>query len=313
MAEIIGSTSLGSLLNRINDTKSAVFPTEVVKNTPSDVVATKITLPLNVDTTIESSINLRRTVDVDNEYQTTTIGNFNQIGKIRLYGDYPQNSVDLPKFDLSKVTSLNTNIANFNFILSLKTGDSEPKLFANKDVMIDLIAKYGKSEPIPVNYLINERKLVVIDLEPLNLLTEQMRATELGINLNSNKNIEVSRNLFTYSNYVVGDDNKLVATPSYDLTELIKYITWVVTKPNQNYDERLLSANVLGEWNGVDVVEPGIDEASTDTTNTPDTTDTNTQSDNQTGSGNTGSGNQTDTGFYTGLSIPTGGGGGGSY
>lgn len=308
MAEIIGSTSLGSLLNRINDTKSAVFPTEVVKNTPSDVVATKITLPLNVDTTIESSINLRRTVDVDNEYQTTTIGNFNQIGKIRLYGDYPQNSVDLPKFDLSKVTSLNTNIANFNFILSLKTGDSEPKLFANKDVMIDLIAKYGKSEPIPVNYLINERKLVVIDLEPLNLLTEQMRATELGINLNSNKNIEVSRNLFTYSNYVVGDDNKLVATPSYDLTELIKYITWVVTKPNQNYDERLLSANVLGEWNGVGVVEPGIDEASTDTTNTPDTTDTNTQSDNQTGSGN-----QTDTGFYTGLSIPTGGGGGGSY
>lgn len=308
MAEIIGSTSLGSLLNRINDTKSVVFPTEVVKNTPSDVVATKITLPLNVDTTIESSINLRRTVDVDNEYQTTTIGNFNQIGKIRLYGDYPQNSVDLPKFDLSKVTSLNTNIANFNFILSLKTGDSEPKLFANKDVMIDLIAKYGKSEPIPVNYLINERKLVVIDLEPLNLLTEQMRATELGINLNSNKNIEVSRNLFTYSNYVVGDDNKLVATPSYDLTELIKYITWVVTKPNQNYDERLLSANVLGEWNGVGVVEPGIDEASTDTTNTPDTTDTNTQSDNQTGSGN-----QTDTGFYTGLSIPTGGGGGGSY
>jgi len=244
---------------------------------------------------IESDINLRRTLDSDGYYTTTKVGDFDEIGYISLIGEYPQNRIDIPRYDLSKVVSLGTNIANFNFILSLKDGDGEPKLFANKNVMIDLIAKYGKKEPIPVNYLINQRKLVVIDIGPLNLLTEQMIATELSINLNSNKNVEVSRNLFTYTNYVSDEDGKLVANPSYDLNELIKYITWVVTKPNQNYDDRLLPSNVIGDWNGSVPEPPAEDEQPTDTTNVPDNTGSGNQGGN-TGSGNqggnTGSGNQ---------------------
>ena len=232
---------------------------------------------------MESDINLRR---------TTKVGDFDEIGYISLIGEYPQNRIDIPRYDLSKVVSLGTDIANFNFILSLKVGDEEPKLFANKNVMIDLIAKYGKKEPIPVNYLINERKIVLIQLEPLNLLTEQMIATELSINLNSNKNVEVSRNLFTYTNYVSDEDGKLLANPSYDLNELIKYITWVVTKPNQNYDDRLLPSNVIGEWvstiNTETNTETGEDEPSTDTTNVPPPP-SDTGSGNQGGSGNTGS------------------------
>ena len=241
---------------------------------------------------MESDINLRRTLDDDGSYTTTKVGDFDEIGYISLIGEYPQNRIDIPRYDLSKVVSLGTDIANFNFILSLKVGDEEPKLFANKNVMIDLIAKYGKKEPIPVNYLINERKIVLIQLEPLNLLTEQMIATELSINLNSNKNVEVSRNLFTYTNYVSDADGKLVANPSYDLNELIKYITWVVTKPNQNYDDRLLPSNVIGEWvstiNTETNTETGEDEPSTDTTNVPPPP-SDTGSGNQGGSGNTGS------------------------
>ena len=240
---------------------------------------------------IESDINLRRTLDSDGYYTTTKVGDFDEIGYISLIGEYPQNRIDIPRYDLSKVVSLGTNIANFNFILSLKDGDGEPKLFANKNVMIDLIAKYGKKEPIPVNYLINQRKLVVIDIGPLNLLTEQMIATELSINLNSNKNVEVSRNLFTYTNYVSDEDGKLVANPSYDLNELIKYITWVVTKPNQNYDDRLLPSNVIGDWNGSVPEPPAEDEQPTDTTNVPDNTGSGNQGGN-TGSGNQGSGEQ---------------------
>tara|TARA_B110000285_G_scaffold208038_1_gene247911 strand:+ start:471 stop:1397 length:927 start_codon:yes stop_codon:yes gene_type:complete len=241
---------------------------------------------------MESDINLRRTLDDDGSYTTTKVGDFDEIGYISLIGEYPQNRIDIPRYDLSKVVSLGTDIANFNFILSLKVGDEEPKLFANKNVMIDLIAKYGKKEPIPVNYLINERKIVLIQLEPLNLLTEQMIATELSINLNSNKNVEVSRNLFTYTNYVSDEDGKLLANPSYDLNELIKYITWVVTKPNQNYDDRLLPSNVIGEWvstiNTETNTETGEDEPSTDTTNVPPPP-SDTGSGNQGGSGNTGS------------------------
>ena len=141
--------------------------------------------------------------------------------------------------------------------------------------MIELIAKYGRKEPIPVNHLINQRKLVVIDIAPLNDLTNRMRAAELSINLNRNETngqIEVTRNLYTYSNYQVGDGGILVAEPSYDLNELIKYITWVVTKPNSNYDDRLIPSNELGEWNG-SVPEPADeDDPPTDTTNVPDNT-----------------------------------------
>jgi len=320
MAEIIGGTSLSGLLNSMNNNSYGVLLSEVVETiTPietndTNTVINTITLPPNIGTIMESSINLRRILDGDGTYSTIKVGDFTEVGKIKLYGDYVQNSVDLPKFDLSQVVSLNTNIANFKFILSLKNGDEAPKLFASKDVMIDLIAKYGRKEPIPVNYLINQRKLVVIDLEPLNLLTEQMIATELSINLNSNKNVEVSRNLFTYTNYVSDSDGNLVANPSYDLIELIKYISWVVTKPNPNYDERLLAPNVIGEWVSTINTDSGEDEPSTDTTNIPDTDttnipDTDTQSGN-TGSGNTGSGNQTDTG--SGDGDNTGGGGGGS-
>jgi hypothetical protein len=141
--------------------------------------------------------------------------------------------------------------------------------------MIELIAKYGRKEPIPVNHLINQRKLVVIDIAPLNDLTNLMREAELSINLNRNETngqIEVTRNLYTYSNYQVGEGGILVAEPSYDLNELIKYITWVVTKPNPNYDERLIPANELGEWNRSVPEPPAEDEPPTDTTNVPDNT-----------------------------------------
>ena len=219
-----------------------------------------------------ANINLRN-IAVDGEIVTIKVSDIEQIGNITLYGDYPQNSVDLPKFDLSKVISLHPNIAKFNFILSLRDGDQTPKVFANKDVMIDLIAKYGKNEPIPVNYLINERKLVVVDIEPIKKLIQQMREAELSINLNrndANGQVEVSKHLFSYSNYgtaTVG--GMLAANPTYDLKELVKYISWVVSKPTPKYDERLIPANELGEWDGYTNVETDVDEPSTETTNTP--------------------------------------------
>ena len=276
MAVISGGGFFSRFRNRINDTTSGVNPVEditPIETNDTDVEANTTTIPTNAGQ-MEPTIN-NRTTDDGFESNTSRVGNFSEIGYISLFGEYPQNRIDIPRYDLSKVVSLHTNIANFKFILSIKNGDGEPQLFANKNVMIDLIAKYGIKEPIPVNYLINQRKLVVIDIAPLNDLTNRMRAAELSINLNRNETngqIEVTRNLYTYSNYQVGDGGILVAEPSYDLNELIKYITWVVTKPNQNYDDRLLAANVIGEWNG-SVPEPaGEDEPPTDTTNVPDNT-----------------------------------------
>tara|TARA_B110000503_G_scaffold60860_1_gene96476 strand:+ start:61 stop:1131 length:1071 start_codon:yes stop_codon:yes gene_type:complete len=277
MAVISGGGFFSRFRNRINDTTSGVNPVEditPIETNDTDVEANTTTIPTNAGS-MESDINNRTTGGEEDESNTSRVGNFSEIGYISLFGEYPQNRIDIPRYDLSNVVSLHTNIANFNFILSLKNGDDVPQLFANKNVMIELIAKYGRKEPIPVNHLINQRKLVVIDIAPLNDLTNRMRAAELSINLNRNETngqIEVTRNLYTYSNYQVGDGGILVAEPSYDLNELIKYITWVVTKPNSNYDERLIPANELGEWNGSVPEPPAEDEPPTDTTNVPDNT-----------------------------------------
>jgi len=220
------------------------------------------------------SINIRRSI-VDGEDVAIKVGNFEEAGVITLFGDYPQNSVDIPKFDLSKVSTLPDDVANFKFILSIKDGeDDEPTLYASDTVTKELLRKYGNEEPIPVNYLLNERKIVFVNIKPLKELIQRMREAELSINLNRkeiNGQIEVSKNLFSYSNYKTSDVGSLEANPTYDLKELVKYISWVVAKPNPNYDDRLIPANELGEWNGSKPEEPDTDEPSIETTNTPPT------------------------------------------
>ena len=277
MAAISGGGFFSRFRNRINDTTSGVNPVEditPVETNDTDVEANTTTIPTNAGQ-MESDINLRRSLDSDGNDITTKVGDFTQTGYISLTGEYPQNRIDIPRYDLSKVVSLNTDIADFNFILSIKDGDGEPKLFCNKNVMIDLIAKYGKKEPIPVNYLINQRKIVLINIAPLNDVTEVMRGEELSINLYSNEDngqIEVTRHLYTYSNYQVGEGGQLVAEPSYDLNELIKYVSWVVQKPNPDYDDRLLVANELGDWDSYSTELPAEDEPPTDTTYVPSNT-----------------------------------------
>ena len=277
MAAITGGGFFSRFRNRINDTTSGVNPVEditPIETNDTDVEANTTTIPTNAGS-MESDINNRTTGGEEDESNTSRVGNFSEIGYISLFGEYPQNRIDIPRYDLSNVVSLHTNIANFKFILSIKNGDEAPQLFANKNVMIELIAKYGRKEPIPVNHLINQRKLVVIDIAPLNDLTNLMRAAELSINLNRNETngqIEVTRNLYTYSNYQVGEGGILVAEPSYDLNELIKYVSWAVQKPNPDYDDRLIEANELGDWDSYSTELPAEDEPPTDTTYVPSNT-----------------------------------------
>tara|TARA_B110000902_G_scaffold21927_1_gene24526 strand:+ start:620 stop:1600 length:981 start_codon:yes stop_codon:yes gene_type:complete len=264
------------MVESINDNNDSIIPTD-------DEIydgAVFFNEDLNIDTTpnedvnmgttpilpeSEEDINLRKTQSKKDGDTTIRVGNFVANDVIRLYGDYQQNYVDIPQFDLSKLIILNDDIANFNFILALIDGQSGiPQLYASQKVFNELNVKYSNSEPFPVNYLIHSRKIVVIELMDLKNQTETMREAELSINLNRNNvdgAVEVTRNLFTYSNYTTAD-GALVATPSYDLMELIKYISWAVNKPTGNYDDRLIPANELGDWEGEEATEPNVDEAS---------------------------------------------------
>jgi len=217
---------------------------------------------------------IREILNKDTEVvEKQIVGNFPEIAKIRLYGEYPQNFVDVPRYDLSKVNVLLDQDINFDFILCLKDGlDAEPQLYAAYNFFKTLMDEYKvDGSPFAVNDIIEEKNIVVIDIKPIKEKVEFLRRKELSINLNRNEvagQVEVRKNLFVYSNYDVGSEGVLVANPSYDINELIKYITWVVTKPAANYDDRLIPVEELGDFDGYtpeDDVEDDSPSTQTDT------------------------------------------------
>ena len=230
-----------------------------------------------------------------------SVGDFNINGLIRLYRDslipeeksvgttwdsrrakYPQISIDLDRYDIeSSITIIDNPDINFDFLLCLKDGtEGIPDLYATKKLMDILADDYYNQKPFAVNSVIQKENIVVVDIKPLKEKVEALRAKELSINLNRNEiagQVEVRKNLFVYSNYQVGSGGVLEATPTYDIIELIKYISWVVTKPAANYDDRLIPANTLGDFDGYSPEEESVpadspsEQTDTQTTDTGDT------------------------------------------
>jgi len=230
-----------------------------------------------------------------------SVGDFNINGLITLYRDslipeeksvgttwdsrrakYPQISIDFDRYDIeSSITVMDNPDINFDFILCLKDGtEGIPDLYATKKLMDILADDYYNQKPFAVNSVIQKENIVVVDIKPLKEKVEALRAKELSINLNRNEiagQVEVRKNLFVYSNYQVGSGGVLEATPTYDIIELIKYISWVVTKPAANYDDRLIPANTLGDFDGYSPEEESVpadspsEQTDTQTTDTGDT------------------------------------------
>ena len=201
------------------------------------------------------SLNLRESLD-DDEIVKQVVGDFSQNGSIRLSGQYPQNYVDIPTYDLSKLNIVSDPDVDFNFVLCLKNGqDSIPKLFVTKRFYVTLTSNYANNRPFGVNDIIEEKNIVVIDIEPIKQKVESLRIEELNTDIDltsvqesERKYVEVLRNLFVHSNYSKNDLNRLEANPTYTDIELLRYISWVVAKPSNNFDERLIPAELLGDY-----------------------------------------------------------------
>ena len=214
-----------------------------------------------------SSKNIRESID-DGVVEKQIVGDFEEKGSIRLSGEYPQNFVDVPKYDLSKLTVIEDEEVDFDFILCLKDGiESLPRLFATKDFYEVLIKNYNEGNPFGVNDIIEEKNIVVIDIAPLKSKVEDLRIEELNLDINlsnsdEKKYVEVLRNLFVHSNYEKDSTKGLQANPTYTDIELLRYISWVVSKPAQSYDERLIPAEDLGDFKGKEETTPSENEPS---------------------------------------------------
>lgn len=189
------------------------------------------------------------------------VSDFTKDGVITLTRNYPENSVDIDAYDLSTIQVIKNDDVNFNFILSILDGlNSEPTLYTSDKFYKELVDSYDetspKFNPAFTNNAINERNIVVVDIKPIKERFEKLRQAELDIDIiatdSENKDkVEVIKNVFYFSNYEVDDTGKLIANPTYDILELLKYINWVVSKPAQSYDDRLLSPQIIGNWNRI--------------------------------------------------------------
>ena len=219
---------------------------------------------------------IRDVVDDAGEVIKSRVSDITQDGFITLFGEYAQNFVDIPKFDLSSINVINDEEVTFKFILCLKDGiDSTPKLYATSETYNELQQQYKNDNPIPTNYLINQRKLIVINIGPVKTKVEELRIDELNLDINlSNIDekdyVTVFKNLFVTSNYESDNVIGLKANPTYDIIEVLRYISWVVSKPPQNYNNRVLPAQSLGEWASTQDDTPSESEPSTQINNEVD-------------------------------------------
>ena len=273
MAERLGFSEVIQFSNNSESIPSAI-PTNTID-------LSVVSRPVSFSSKNES-INTR-VFDFDGVEGKIRIANFIEEVKIRLYGDYPQNFVDLPKYDLSNIIVINDSEVSFGFILSLRNNDtdSNPQLYATSEFYNSLLDNYSNKNPIPVNDAINEKNIISLNIEPLKEKIEDLRILELNqdINLSNDgekKYVEIIRNLFATSNYKI-ENGALNAEPTYDLIYLLRYISWVVSKPSQNYNNRLLPISELGELNGYNTTPPSPTEPPqnvTTTTSTPTNTST---------------------------------------
>jgi hypothetical protein len=198
------------------------------------------------------------------------VSDFNQNGTITLVGNYPQNFVDFPKYDLSPIRFLPD--INFRFLLAIKETktSSESVFYTSKRFYIELMNLYSKNKPYLPNYVIKQEKVVVIALDGIKELINDLHIKELNTFLNKIPTI-VIKNVFEFSNYGAEPDYEINST--YDLDELVRYIDWVVSKPPANYNERLLAEDLIGEWvsnreeeevEEIDDTTPPVDEPSND-------------------------------------------------
>ena len=265
-----GNTSTNYTLPGYQQTPIQIqpIPTQIPTNNANiNVVSAPPTLNVNL-----SEQTTRQVETPEGELEPVRISTLTTNGVITLYGRYPQNSVDIERFDLSTINIVSHPEIDFKFILCLKDGkNSIPQLYVTKKVYIDLTNKYATDNPIPVNQLLNPSKIVVVDIEPFKNKVEDLRVSELALDINltnvgEKEYIQVFRNLFVNSNYETTQTNELRANPTYSIIELLKYISWVVSKPSQSYDDRILPASSLGEWKSrTGDTTPAADEPSTQT------------------------------------------------
>jgi hypothetical protein len=235
------------------------LPNKTERTTPFRDVARKASPTFIDGATIESNdiskesiINVREVANEDGVLKKSTISKFEKNGFIRISGEYSSNYVDFPTTDISNIKVVDGT--SFRFILSIKNtiDDANPTLYTSKSFYDELVYTYSQNNPYYVPAATKVPAIVVITLDTLKQKVESLHDSEL--NRTADNGVLVLKNLFATANFdikidpSVKDYKKAVSNPTYNIDDIVRYIDWVVTKPNPNYEQRLLSGKKLGRW-----------------------------------------------------------------
>ena len=137
--------------------------------------------------------------------------------EIRLDGKFPANFKDFEIPDLSLVEVVEDT--SFRFIVQLKFGVDEDEyvgLYTSPVYYKDLVACKDENNPYFIQNSFDETNVVKFNLNELTRLYNDLKELETGLD------VKVSRNIF----YNFDAPN--------DYTHLIKYIDWIIKKPELN-------------------------------------------------------------------------------
>jgi hypothetical protein len=139
------------------------------------------------------------------------------LSEIRLDGKFPANFKDFEIPDLSLVEVVEDT--SFRFIVQLKFGVDEDEyigLYTSPVYYKDLVASKDENNPYFIQNSFDETNVVEFNLNELTRLYNDLKELEIGLD------VKVSRNIL----YNFDAPN--------DYTHLIKYIDWIIKKPELN-------------------------------------------------------------------------------
>jgi hypothetical protein len=255
---------LSDLANGTKPTQVILNPSGLDKETPT-LISTKPSISSNylvsgvktgkskkylpiIEKTLIKNLNFKNFLNKFGNPTLTKISLFDVVGDIILEGDYSQNKIETPKFNLNIKT---LDDVTFRFILSVKEtiSDSNPQLYTSSVFYNDLIKSYQENNPYMIMNAIKSEAIVAITYSEYLEQMEEFRTRELNV---GKVGVVVQRNLFVDSNYNLINGAvppALEANPSPNIDDLVRYINWVVSKPSAVYDERLLNPTEIGSWN----------------------------------------------------------------
>lgn len=161
---------------------------------------------------------------------------FKKSGEIVLTGDVETNKIKFDRYSLDDIKAVDS--VTFEFILRLATFSGQ-FYFTSTTFKNKLEAAYNDNLPYMALEALKPGSVVSVDLRPiLDSLSDYSREEQKdGVIVKYNTFVDAAGNV--------------------DFTKILEYIDWVVSKPPTNYDDRIIPAETLGNWEIVGGIDAG--------------------------------------------------------